>query len=63
MIKNEYFRLLKSKSTIIILILLIGLSLISFFMSLSEKNVFLDQFQNSFSEDLNRTALKNLLEH
>lgn len=62
MIKNEYFRLLKSKSTIIILILLIGLSLISFFMSLSEKNVFLDQFQNSFSEDLNRTALKNLLE-
>lgn len=60
MFREEFKRLVKSKTSVIILILLI-VSAVSFFMSYSEKQMFIDQLNNDFSADLNRTALTELL--
>ncbi|MDO5014908.1 MAG: hypothetical protein Q4E28_03010 [Clostridia bacterium] len=60
MIREEFNRLMKSKLSIIILILLL-VSSVSFFMSYSEKQMFVEQLNNSLSADLNKTALTKFL--
>ena len=60
MLKQEFYRLVKSKTSLIILVLLI-ISAVSYFFSYSEKLMFLDQLNNDFSADLNREALSNLV--
>lgn len=60
MFREEFKRLMKSKMSVIILILLV-VSAVSFFMSYSEKQMFVEQLNNDFSADLNRTALTDLV--
>ena len=60
MVRQEYKRLLNSKQTVIILILIL-VSVISFYMSFSEKQMFVEMLQNDFSEDLNRDSLITLV--
>lgn len=57
---EEFKRLIKSKTSVIILILL-AVSAISFFMSYNEKQMFVEQLNHDFSADLNRTALAELV--
>lgn len=61
MLTQEFKRLIKSKSTIIILVLFI-IGAVSFFISYGEKQIFVNQLANDFSPDLNRTALANFID-
>lgn len=60
MFYEEFKRLMKSKVSMVILILLL-VSAVSFFMSYSEKQMFAEQLNNDFAADLNRTALTELV--
>lgn len=62
MIKRNYFKLLKSISTFVICTILLVISIVSFTVSLFEKNSFIHQL-NSTSPDINIDALNNLIEH
>jgi hypothetical protein len=61
MIFKEYYRLIKSKFTILIIVVLSGLSLVDFIMMHSEKMMFIEQFNTSTSPDLNKVALEALI--
>lgn len=61
MFRQEFKRIIKSKTTIIVLVLLIT-SAVSFFVSYGEKQIFVNQLANDFSPDLNRTALANFID-
>lgn len=62
MVLKEFNRLIKSKSTLIILVL-VGISVFSFiFFSLSEKQMFIDQL-SSGAPDLNISALRELIDN
>lgn len=60
MVRQEYKRLLRSKQTVIILILVL-VGTISFYMSYSEKQMFVNLVENDFSADLNRDSLIELV--
>lgn len=62
MFRQEFKRLIKSKATLIIVILIL-ISLASFFSSHSEKQTFIEQFETDYSEDINRDALANMIEN
>lgn len=59
---TEYKRLIKSKQTVIIFVLL-TIAAISFYMSFSEKQMFVNQLYNDFAEDLNRDRLIQVIEN
>ncbi len=61
MIIKEYYRLIKSKFTMLIIAVLSGLSLVDFMMMHSEKMMFIEQFNTSTSPDLNKVALEALI--
>ena len=61
MIFKEYYRLIKSKFTMLIIVVLSGLSLVDFMMMHSEKMMFIEQFNTSTSPDLNKVALEALI--
>ena len=62
MIKQNYLKLLKSIPTIAICIILLVINILSFTVSIFEKNSFIRQL-NSPSADINVDALNELVEH
>ena len=62
MVKKEYTRMMKSIMTISIVIILIVISIISFYISLSDKNMFISQLNNP-AEDINIESLKTFIQH
>lgn len=61
MLKNEVVRLLKSKSTFVILIMLLIASL-SYAISFSERRELIEMYNTSYDADLNRDRLKNVID-
>lgn len=62
MIKQNYFKLLRSISTFAICAILLVINIVSFIVSIFEKNSFINQL-NSTSADINIDALNELIEH
>lgn len=63
MVLKEFIRLIKSKSTLVILFVLVGIGVLSFIcFSLSEKQMFIDQL-SSGAPDLNILALQELIDN
>ncbi|SCP98281.1 hypothetical protein [Anaerobium acetethylicum] len=61
MLKNEFKRILRSRSTIVIVFILVAVAVISFFISYNDKSAFVVQL-TSDSPDLNKQALINLID-
>lgn len=62
MIRLEYKRLVKSKETVLIVLCLLVFYIISFFVSVSDKMMFVGQMASD-SPDLNKVALMDLIDH
>jgi len=59
-IKNEFFRLVKAKSSLLVIVLLVLIAVPSFVLSMSDKKVFEQQLVNP-PEDINLLAVKQIL--